>query len=606
MKMTFRAMLVLMCSLPSLVQAAGQAPLIQGRELAPGAAAYNLGFDPLLTIGTPQSSYVPATGLGSAANYAYGTLPYLPSGTGGVQETISKALSRIVWVDQYGADPTGVADSTNAINSLINSGLDLHFTCGGTYVISSVLTLSARGVKLNGCSSGTTAIKQTSTTADILDVSGSNNTVDGLYFIYNSTPSAGNGIKVTGGGNVFSNFQVWGAFNGVQVSGSSAESFHDFQINNSINTGFLAQNGALDVYLNHFIINCGTMTACAQGGIRLYNQVEAFVAEGGDVLLGVNSLVADAATYSAATRPAYNKFVAVHFDSSAQGSLINHMVESHFIGSWWSAGRTGGGYNGLTVTNSDSLTFSENDFFNNGCSGALLNGGANQIDFIASKFQSNSVTAGSGVCHGLAVGSGVSNWNVIGGVASNGLYPGGQQGYGILVNSGTSNNYTIEGLLCTGNITNGGADSGSGASKNVNSPGCPGLTTTLSTFSLRQILPLSQVPSLIAANTTTYFNTATNVGEAQIWGIAPIAGHLKNLYISSSAAPGASQSYTFTLRINTNGQTLTCSISGAATTCNDTSHSVAIAAGQTYDFQVVTSASAANAIFTGGMEFDNP
>lgn len=58
----------------------------------------------------------------------------------------------------------------------------------------------------------------------------------------------------------------------------------------------------------------------------------------------------------------------------------------------------------------------------------------------------------------------------------------------------------------------------------------------------------------------------------------PRAGTLRNLFVTITAQPGASKQYAFTVRINAAGSALTCTIANTATTCQDTTHIIAIAA----------------------------
>lgn len=78
--------------------------------------------------------------------------------------------------------------------------------------------------------------------------------------------------------------------------------------------------------------------------------------------------------------------------------------------------------------------------------------------------------------------------------------------------------------------------------------------------------------------------------EAAVDVAAPAAATVANLQVGISAAPGAGNSYVFTLRDGGVSQTLTCTISGAsATSCSDTTHSVNIAKGDLIAWQIVSS-----------------
>jgi len=86
----------------------------------------------------------------------------------------------------------------------------------------------------------------------------------------------------------------------------------------------------------------------------------------------------------------------------------------------------------------------------------------------------------------------------------------------------------------------------------------------------------------------------------------PFAGTFRNLYAQISAAPGASGTVTFTLRVNGASTGVTCTMILTETACHDTTHVATIAVGQTADLQVVSGAVTASARENFGIELDNP
>lgn len=74
----------------------------------------------------------------------------------------------------------------------------------------------------------------------------------------------------------------------------------------------------------------------------------------------------------------------------------------------------------------------------------------------------------------------------------------------------------------------------------------------------------------------------------------PQAGTISKFYINTSAAPVGVQTYTITMRKNATNQSVTCTITGAATSCNDTTNSFTVAAGDNVSVQIVLSATAAS------------
>ena len=77
--------------------------------------------------------------------------------------------------------------------------------------------------------------------------------------------------------------------------------------------------------------------------------------------------------------------------------------------------------------------------------------------------------------------------------------------------------------------------------------------------------------------------------EASVDNGSPSATTIANLFVGVSAAPGAGNSYTITLRDGGADQAVTCQISGAsAVSCSDTTHSFNVAQGDLIDWKVVS------------------
>jgi len=93
-------------------------------------------------------------------------------------------------------------------------------------------------------------------------------------------------------------------------------------------------------------------------------------------------------------------------------------------------------------------------------------------------------------------------------------------------------------------------------------------------------------------NTYTSLHFATNavtntlVYEARSHSLAPVAGTIKSMYVYVTAAPGSGKNVKFTLRRNGVNTNLTCTIAGADTTGNDTTHSVAVTAGDKFTIEI--------------------
>jgi len=85
------------------------------------------------------------------------------------------------------------------------------------------------------------------------------------------------------------------------------------------------------------------------------------------------------------------------------------------------------------------------------------------------------------------------------------------------------------------------------------------------------------------------FATNLNTTELRVQNIIPASGTLKNFFVFIEAAPGGATSWTFSARRNGANTTLTCTISGAATSCSDMTHSAAFVPGDLISVQIISS-----------------
>lgn len=98
----------------------------------------------------------------------------------------------------------------------------------------------------------------------------------------------------------------------------------------------------------------------------------------------------------------------------------------------------------------------------------------------------------------------------------------------------------------------------------------------------------------IAADKTEYLDSGASyaaIGDAEF--AVSVPGTLKNMYANSSGAPGAGQSFAYTLFKNGVAQTLTCTISDPDTAASDTTNTVTVASGDKIAIRCVTSVTAA-------------
>lgn len=116
-------------------------------------AGYVIGWDALGERLTNLPAQVGSSLIDLAASSGASLVGYLPAGTGAVATDVQSKLQQSVYVRDYGADPTGVADSAadfqNAINEMVLRGGGTVWVEPGLYKISTSLYANV-GVVLQG------------------------------------------------------------------------------------------------------------------------------------------------------------------------------------------------------------------------------------------------------------------------------------------------------------------------------------------------------------------------------------------------------------------------------------------------------------------------
>lgn len=99
------------------------------------------------------------------------------------------------------------------------------------------------------------------------------------------------------------------------------------------------------------------------------------------------------------------------------------------------------------------------------------------------------------------------------------------------------------------------------------------------------VWPSSTAGNTISATANTFWGIQgldVSATEFEVEQIIPTAGVVKNFYVELDGSPNngaGTQTYTFTVMQNSVASAITCNISEAATTCNDTTNSFTVAAG---------------------------
>lgn len=127
-------------------------------------------------------------------------------------------------------------------------------------------------------------------------------------------------------------------------------------------------------------------------------------------------------------------------------------------------------------------------------------------------------------------------------------------------------------------------------------------------------IPQPFIAQLVAPSTSAtnyWLLSGTNTFQTSAASVmsVPTTTTVKRLYCNAVTAPdngGGTQSYAMTLFKNGSAQSVTCTISEAGTTCNDTSNSFTITAGDTMSIRSVPSGTPAAALVSCAFQLDVP
>jgi hypothetical protein len=204
---------------------------------------------------TPAQSY---TFKRSDATYAAPNIAettFTPSGVGAVARTGADKLNDAwVSVTDFGADPTGVADSTSAFaaayDRVVAMGGGTLYVPQGTYLATILPTIAQNGVVLqcagNGAEGGGVRLAQTSTSGDFLTISGQHDWVRNCEF--EPTVRITSGYQITFNNSFMSGaeyLRVQRGYNGIHVYGSVETHLTEISLRSLLGIDGLRYDGAV-------------------------------------------------------------------------------------------------------------------------------------------------------------------------------------------------------------------------------------------------------------------------------------------------------------------------------------------------------------------------
>lgn len=357
-------------------------------------------------------------------------------------------MAKVVKAADFGAAGNSSTDDTAAIQAAVNA---LAATGGtvelsGLHLISGPIVLAAPGVFLRGENWYASKLVSTNATQAIVDIRADYCGIDNLGLVYDGPiPSsiAARAISVSAQNVSLTNFRIDNSGVGAYFEKSYVAHVSNFQIVGFTHAALFFTDW-IDAYVSEFVIQASVGDAFGQlGGIFLDN-AQAITAVNADILSGAHAIHLSRSS-------AYNNFCNIYCDSTYHDALfVDSGTFTKFTNCWFSGGRFAPGHSGAGIYNGDGIDFANCIFANNGAHGAFVGVGAKNTSFNQCRIESNSVTAGTSVAHGIAIDSGASDFTITNCVIRNGYFPG-HQGYGIYITQGASDRFVITGNHLLGN-----------------------------------------------------------------------------------------------------------------------------------------------------------
>lgn len=484
-------------------------------------------------------------------------LQYVQNGSGAVARSIQDRLRDVVSVFDFMTatqvsdvrSGTAAVDVSGAIQAAINATTGEIFFPSGTYRLNSTISWTKSYVSLRGCGDGRTTLKAAFASGDIIvcgdgSASPANCSVRDMTIDASVARTSGAAVHVRNGHSfTIDNVQLaTNQFWGFQFDGG-AQQFNyvlrRFEINSGQYGILIGADGSLvqDIFIENGIID-----GCTAAGM-LFAYVNGFYVRGIDCIRCHNG-VSMAPGTGKFTNSGWFDTVLCDTSSDNGWELVTGggtIADVTFVGCWSAtSGQSSNGY-GFRIDQSagkiDGLNFVAPRIINNNAGGIYLQNARN-VYVHAPQIFGNS-QASSGGFHGVRVSPNVSNWSIVGGaIGLGGGLVANQMGYGILVDAGASDNYSIINVNLSGNVIGGLSDGGTGSHKTIS--GNVGYTTVAK--------GMATLPSGSSVVVVTHGLSATPVnGDVVITPLVDIGGGGAGRYWVSNITAGQ-----FTINVNVN------------------------------------------------------
>lgn len=359
-----------------------------------------------------------------------------------------------------GAAGDGSTNDTTKIQSCIStaasSGQGIYFP-PGSYLITAALTISSGNMLLYGTNSGTTRIVQSTSSANVFTIANAGNPVNQvtlrqLQLEYSSASPSGltvycdNCWRTTFWHVIFGDPSTPHLFStGIWANGGNQIFVEESQFNLTASQGmYFAGTG--DVYLSNLEVNEDSSDTNTTG-VVFDSGVGGIYATNVNVTAGETGFLFEN-TQAGGIVPKFGFFTNCLADTlNGVGWDFEAAASMRLTNSWAATG-----FYGIIAKAVDGLSITDSRIYNNSQAGIWLDTGATDVTIKDSTITQNSRTS-PGADPGVLVAAGVGRFQILNNEigAADGFSS--TQSYGVLINTGSSDNFMIVGNDLQNNTT---------------------------------------------------------------------------------------------------------------------------------------------------------
>lgn len=302
----------------------------------------------------------------------------------------------------YGADPTGVANSTAAFEAALTAAGKggAVYAPSGTYLIEGTLKVTERTLYGTSPTATIFTTKQNATAMFVME--NENSVLRNFAVKCLTTATSGSAIKLSwtytfaAEPAIIENVAIYKAYNGIEVTGPNTNFVVIANLYQSefvhygvyIHGSGSEANGSGSVTITNFeFLN----KPAGEGGTGTHLRFENFVAgcvfTNGECYGGEYGLSATAAKLGTNEEPNANRFESVYFDTNSKGCVLTNTRWVKFLGCWFATGVHGASSGvGITLENCEQVAFLGCDFYAN-FNGATIKAPCYNVEFIGCSFE---------------------------------------------------------------------------------------------------------------------------------------------------------------------------------------------------------------------------